>query len=102
MSTLPVTVKQDDATVQVPTTFPPQGVTLEHAPLPEFPPVPVAVALPELPPVAVAVALPELPPVADPLSEWMVHAPGSMPNASTIATRTDAIFIERFLPEGSS
>ena len=73
-SSSPVTFIHDDVTVQVPTTSPPQGSTLEHAaasggwlvlvlpPLPREPPFPVEPAL-VLPPLRVPPPLPELPPV---------------------------------------
>ena len=48
----PLTFRQDDATVQVPTTLPPQAVTLGQGapPPPLFPAAPVVAAPPELPP----------------------------------------------------
>lgn len=45
-SSVPLTVRHDDVTVQVPTKLPPQAVTFEHEapepPLPEAPPAPIA------------------------------------------------------------
>jgi hypothetical protein len=57
-SSSPATFKHDDVTVQVPSTSPPHGATLEQEP--------VAPPLPELPPVATAPPRPELPPVTAP------------------------------------
>ena len=49
-SRLPVTLIHDDATVQEPTTSPPQGATLEHSPPPVLPPLPWDPPLPLEPP----------------------------------------------------
>ena len=43
-SSAPATFRHDDVTVQVPTTLPPQGVTLEQDAPPPLPPGPVAPA----------------------------------------------------------
>jgi hypothetical protein len=68
MSSLPVTSRHDDVTVQVPTTSPPQGCTLEQdappAPPLELPPVPRVPPLAFVPPVAV---VPAIPPPTPPL-----------------------------------
>ena len=56
-SRLPLTFRQDDVTVQVPTRFPPQAVTFGQ----EVPPPPV----PEIPPELTAPPVPGVPPVPD-------------------------------------
>jgi hypothetical protein len=115
---MPLNFKQDGATVQVPVTSPPHGVTFvvseqdDPPPLPELPPalappLPTAPPLPEEPPDLVAelppvVELPpdvELPPVPDGVPELELHAPETIPNAIAIA-RTDWTFIERLLEKG--
>jgi hypothetical protein len=64
-SRLPVTFRHDDVTVQVPTTMPPQGVTLGQdppaPPLPDFAPVPdepprLELHPPRITPKAIAIA----------------------------------------------
>jgi hypothetical protein len=111
-SRLPLTWRHDDVTFQVPTTLPPQLVTLEHdapappAPTPfELPPVPDTPVLPglvpELPPVP-TVSVPPLPVEPNTPLELEEHAPEITPTASAIARAADRIFIEQFLSgEGS-
>jgi hypothetical protein len=83
-ATLPFTVRQDDATVHVPTTSPPQDVpSWQVGPVP---PVPV------VPPL-------ELPPVPGwPVPVVELHAIESKPAASKIAREADWTFILRLLP----
>jgi len=79
MLRLPLTVKHDDVTVQVPTALPPQGDTSGQ----DFaPPVPLL----ELPPAP-------FPPVPDEF-ELMVHAPEIIPNNIAVARAADCAFIE--------
>ena len=84
-SRLPVTVKHDDATVQVPIALPPQAVTLGQddpppVPLLELPPVPTA------PPVPVLVSdVPEL------------HPAEIVPAVTAIAKQTDWRFIDSLI-----
>jgi len=104
-SSSPVTFRHDDVTVQVPTTLPPQGVTLSQdalpPPLPELPPVSTPPELLELPPVSTPPELLELPPVPTPppplelppvpdgLSSSELHAPEITPNATAAARTAD-------------
>jgi hypothetical protein len=97
MSTLPSMFKQDDVAFQVPTTMPPQGVTLEHEAVAE-PPVPVptpAVVPVELPAVALVPPVPVLDVPAVPAggSEDTLHAPEIKPSAVTVAMPRTAVSI---------
>jgi hypothetical protein len=97
MSTLPSMFKQDDVAFQVPTTMPPQGVTLEHEAVAE-PPVPVptpAVVPVELPAVAVVPPVPvlDVPAVPPGGSEDTLHAPEIKPSAVTVAMPRTAVSI---------
>ena len=80
---LPVKLRHDELTFQVPTALPPQAVTLPQ-PIVDSPPL-------ELPPVVlVAPPLAELPPDVDELPgfepELELHAAAISPNAITIVT----------------
>ena len=63
-SIVPLTVRQDDITDHVPSTLPPQALTLEQEP-PELPPVPTDPPLLDAPPAPTDPPLPTLPPVPD-------------------------------------
>ena len=97
-SACPEMFRHADATVQVPTTLPPQPVTLEHdAPPPvpavlEPPPVPTEPAVLEFPPVPVPPLL--VPPAPCGLSDFEPHPPEIRPNASAVTRADDCIFIE--------
>ena len=86
MSSFPLNFRQDELTVQVPTTLPPQAVTLsqEAWPPPELPPVP---------PICVPLEIPLMP---DGVSECMLHAP-MVANDIAITRRADWTFIVRLL-----
>lgn len=128
MSRFPLNFRHDGVTVQVPTTSPPQGVTLAVAlqddpPLPGLPPVPTAPPLLELPPVPTTPPLLELPPVPTvppllpedppdlavelpPVPDGVpvppdVHAPEIIANVIAIAKTTDWTFIARLLLGGA-
>jgi len=74
---LPLIVRHDDITVQVPTTSPPQAVTFgQDAP-----------ACPPLPPVAAVPAAPGVPAAPDDPLGPGAHAPENIP-ATTANTRT--------------
>jgi hypothetical protein len=72
-STLPFTVRQDEVTVQVPTTLPPQGDTLWQVDVPPLPPVPGPLVLGEL------------------------HAAETIAAPMATARKTDSTFIGRLL-----
>src|SRR5436190_15702516 len=75
---LPLTLRHDDFTVQVPTVSPPQADTFGQLP-PATPPVPVA-------------PLPPFPPAPDGLPDPALHAPMSIPVAVAMA-RTERAFM---------
>jgi hypothetical protein len=85
---LSLNVTHDELTFQVPTTLPPQAVTLgQDAPPPvplEVPPVPV-----ELPPAPVVPPVLELPPVPDEPIELELQAPKIIAIASVVAGKAD-------------
>jgi len=85
---LSLNVTHDELTFQVPTTLPPQAVTLgQDAPPPvplELPPV-----LVELPPVPVFPPVLELPPVPDEPIELELQAPKIIAIASVVAGNAD-------------
>jgi hypothetical protein len=81
MSRFPPSVRHEDITVQVPTTLPPQGDTLEQDPVPAAPPAP----------------LPGFPPAPDGLLDPELQAPEIIPNATAVARNADWTFIERLL-----
>jgi hypothetical protein len=88
MSTLlSLSVRQDELTVQVPTTLPPQAVPFGHeTPLP---PVPLPPAPVLLPPVPVVPPVLELPPVPEPVMPLELQAPVIIAKAAVIARNTD-------------
>jgi hypothetical protein len=101
-SKLPDTFRQDDVTFHVPTTSPPQGVTLEQSepvPPPGFEAPPPGFAAPPpgfgAPPPGFDVA-PALPAGSTPFPE--LHAAKMNPNVSAELRTADLIFIEIFLP----
>ena len=81
-SRLPVTFKQDDATVQVPMRSPPHAVTLEQEP-----PAP---PLPARPPVALVPPLPEFPAAPDEPPEPVLHDHEISPAAVVSASAREA------------
>jgi hypothetical protein len=80
-SSVPLTVRQDEVTVQVPTTLPPQAVTFEQ----DAPAPPDA----EIPPPA-APPLPSLPPVPDVVPDPEPHPEKAGPSPTAIASTTSA------------
>jgi len=90
---LSVSVRQDELTVQVPTTLPPQAVPFEQE---DPPPVPL-----EAPPVPVVPPVLELPPVPDEPRELELQAPEIIANARVIVRKADWTFIEGLLPRGN-
>lgn len=88
----PVTFRQEEVTVQVPTMLPPQGVmSAQESP---------AALGPEVPPVFPP-PLPEPPPVPDEPFEWTLHAHGIIANVSIIVGTADWAFIRMSFRQGS-
>src|SRR5262245_59553282 len=91
MSTLPETLRHEEATFHVPTTLPPQGATFEQADV-ELPPEPPLVLpvppVPRLPAAPVTPPLVLVPAVPGDGSVVMLHAPAVNPNATAAAGAT--------------
>jgi hypothetical protein len=77
-SRLPLTSRQEDVTIQVPTRSPPQAVTFEQdAPAPPAPEIPPALTTPPLP---------DFPPVPDEAPEPELHAIEISPGPTAVAS----------------
>jgi hypothetical protein len=93
-SKVPVTLRHDDITAQVPTTLPPQGVTLEQDP-PVAPPPELPAVLPPAPLLEVPAAPPAPPPPVPLLQPWVAIA-----DATTITPTSPMSSLRMRSPEG--
>jgi hypothetical protein len=97
-SRLPLILRHDEVTFQVPTKLPPQAVTFEQvAPIPPPPKLTFAPACSPLPALLTpdAPPLPRAPPLPVGLAEPLLHAAEITPAVTTVARAMDRNFIAR-------